>query len=125
MSKILGLDTGTNSLAWAIRDTDIGAGADQITHKGVIIFQKGVGENKGVEFSLAAGKTKLKAARKRNERKRWRKIDLLTLLLSNKLCPLTENELKQWKEPSRKSEKKYPQSSDRVEKEVKQTKRIL
>lgn len=110
MSKILGLDLGTNSLGWAIRDTDVGPGLEQITHKGVVIFQKGVGENKGIEFSLAAGKTRLKAARKRNQRKRWRKIDLLTLLINNKFCPLDLEELKQWKEPARKHDRIYPQS---------------
>jgi len=48
MNNILGLDLGTNSIAWALRDPGTGRGPEQIIRKGVIIFQKGVGEEKGV-----------------------------------------------------------------------------
>ena len=43
MSKILGLDLGTNSIGWAIRDNKI-KNKNQITATGVLIFPKGVGE---------------------------------------------------------------------------------
>ncbi len=110
MSKILGLDLGTNSIGWAIRDTEMGKGIEQITHKGVMIFEKGVGDGKSGEFSLAAERTKARASRKKNQRRRWRKIDLLSLLIKNNMCPLPRNDLEQWK-VSRKSERTYPQSA--------------
>ncbi|MBK7159684.1 MAG: hypothetical protein IPH77_14370 [Ignavibacteria bacterium] len=53
MSKILGLDLGTNSIGWAIRDTQT-SNENQIIDFGVIVFKKGVGDGKSGEFSLAA-----------------------------------------------------------------------
>lgn len=108
MSIVLGLDLGTNSIGWAVRDTQNGNGIDQIIYKGVVIFEKGVGENKGEEFSRAAQRTKLKSSRKKNQRRRWRKIDLLELLIRQKMCPLAIEELQKWKKPKRKSQRKYP-----------------
>ncbi|MBI2730121.1 MAG: hypothetical protein HYX40_05115, partial [Sphingobacteriales bacterium] len=108
MSKILGLDLGTNSIGWAVRDTTIGEGIKQITNKGAVVFEKGVGENKSGEFSLAAERTKARASRKKNLRRRWRKIDLLTLLIQAGMCPLPLEELNEWSNPKRKSERKYP-----------------
>jgi len=49
MEKILGLDLGTNSIGWAIRNT-IHQNENQIEKYGVLTFDKGVGEAKGVEF---------------------------------------------------------------------------
>ena len=108
MSRILGLDMGTNSIGWAVRDTQAGTGIDQIIHKGSIIFEKGVGELKGTEFSRAAERTRNRSARKRNQRRRWRKIDLLSILIEHNMCPLAMKDLAQWKGPKRKTERKYP-----------------
>ena len=57
MAKILGLDLGTNSIGWAIRDNNID-NKNQILDSGVLVFSQGVGEEKGVEFSLASERTK-------------------------------------------------------------------
>ncbi|MDO6433273.1 HNH endonuclease domain-containing protein [Flavitalea sp. BT771] len=111
MSKVLGLDLGTNSIGWAIRDTEGNNDPSQITHKGVVIFEKGVGKEKGIEFSRAAERTKHKSARKKNRRRRWRKIDLLAILIKNNMCPLSMEELEQWKTPAGNREKKYPESN--------------
>lgn len=94
MAKILGLDLGTNSIGWAIRDSEIEG--NQILDSGVIIFPKGVGEEKGVEFSLASEKTKKRASRKLYSRRKQRKSDLLKLLIENGMCPLTIDELNNW-----------------------------
>lgn len=52
MTKILGIDTGTNSLGWAIveKQTD----GYHLLDKGVNIFQEGVKIEKGKEASKAA-----------------------------------------------------------------------
>lgn len=55
MEKILGLDLGTNSIGWAIRETDIQL-ENQIIDKGVLTFEKGVGEGKSGEFPLVQKK---------------------------------------------------------------------
>ena len=62
MTKILGLDLGTNSIGWAIRDTN--KSGNQIVDTNVIVFPQGVGEEKGVEFSLASERTKHRSSRK-------------------------------------------------------------
>jgi len=112
MSRILGLDMGTNSIGWAVRDTQAGTGLEQIIHKGSVIFDKGVGELKGKEFSLAAERTKHRSARRRSQRKRWRKIDLLSILIEHGMCPLSVDELARWKDPKRKATRKYPDSQE-------------
>ena len=95
MAKILGLDLGTNSIGWAIRDNNID-NKNQILDSGVIIFPQGVGEEKGVEFSLASERTKKRASRKLYSRRKQRKSDLLKLLIENGMCPLTIDELDNW-----------------------------
>ncbi|MCF6279337.1 MAG: hypothetical protein L3J14_03220 [Flavobacteriaceae bacterium] len=95
MAQILGLDLGTNSIGWAIRDKDI-KNEGQILDSGVLIFPQGVGEVKGVEFSLASERTKNRATRKIYRRRKKRKADLLKVLIENNMCPLTLDELSSW-----------------------------
>lgn len=106
MAKILGLDLGTNSIGWAIRDTNIEG--NQIVDSNVIVFQQGVGEEKGVEFSLASERTKHRASRKLYRRRKQRKVDLLNLLVDNGFCPLTTDELLLWSVYKKGRELKYP-----------------
>ena len=63
MAKILGLDLGTNSVGWAIRDTD-SVEANQIIDYGVLVYKKGVGDGKSGEFSLAAERRKNRSKRR-------------------------------------------------------------
>lgn len=106
MSKVLGLDLGTNSIGWAIRDTSIEG--SQILDANVLIFPQGVGEEKGVEFSLASERTKHRSARKLYRRRKKRKTDLLKLLIENGFCPLTNDELLIWAVYNKGQEMKYP-----------------
>ncbi len=104
--KILGLDTGTNSLGWAIVEYDSEAEGDKYTliDKGVNIFQEGVKIEKGIESSRAAERTEHRRIRIGYWRRKIRKIQLLKILIDNDLCPKLSNEdLKAWR-----SEKKYP-----------------
>ena len=96
MKKILGIDTGTNSLGWAI----IGREDDKrwLIAKGVNIFQEGVKLEKGIESSKAAERTSHRALRVRYYRIKLRKIHLLRVLVANHLCPpITSEELRAWK----------------------------
>ncbi len=104
--RILGIDTGTNSLGWAIVDYDPEAEEDKYTlvDKGVNIFQEGVKIEKGIESSRAAERTGHRRQRIGYWRRKIRKIQLLKILIENDLCPkLSPDELKAWR-----SEKKYP-----------------
>lgn len=95
--RILGLDTGTNSLGWAVVDQEE-SGQYTLIDKGVLIFQEGVKIEKGVESSKAAERTEHRALRRQYFRRRLRKIEVLRALMKYNLCPtLTEEDLKLWK----------------------------
>ena len=95
--RILGLDTGTNSLGWAVVDQDEN-GQYTLIDKGVVIFQEGVKIEKGIESSKAAERTEHRALRRQYFRRRLRKIEVLRALVKYNLCPaLTEEDLKLWK----------------------------
>ena len=95
--RILGLDTGTNSLGWAVVDQDE-SGQYTLIDKGVVIFQEGVKIEKGVESSKAAERTQHRALRRQYFRRRLRKIKVLEALVKYNLCPaLTEEDLSLWK----------------------------
>ena len=105
MTKILGIDTGTNSHGWAIVEKQ--ADEYHLLDKGVDIFQEGVLKTeKGKEYSKAAERTAHKAARVRNYRIKLRKIRLLRILSDAHLCPpLSKAELSEWR-----LKKKYPKN---------------
>ena len=104
--RILGIDTGTNSIGWAIVDYDDEASENRYTliDKGGNVFQEGVKTEKGIESSKAAERTDYKHQRVGYWRRKVRKISLLKILIKYQLCPpLSVEELKQWR-----SLKKYP-----------------
>ena len=95
--RILGLDTGTNSLGWAVVDQEED-GQYTLVDKGVVLFQEGVKIEKGVESSKASERTEHRALRRQYFRRRLRKIEVLRVLIRYNLCPaLTEEDLSLWK----------------------------
>lgn len=96
MKRILGIDTGTNSLGWAVVDKD-DAGDYTLVRKGSLIFQEGVKIEKGIESSKASERTAHKALRKHYFRRRLRKIEVLKVLLKYGWCPpLSDEDLHLW-----------------------------
>lgn len=96
MEKILGIDTGTNSLGWAIVEKS--EDGYKLLDKGVNIFQEGVKLEKGIESSKAADRTSHRSTRVRYYRIKLRKIRLLKVLSDNHLCPpVSTEELKLWR----------------------------
>ena len=109
MERILGIDTGTNSLGWAIVDKENGTA--NLVAKGTNIFSEGVKIEKGIESSKAAERTGYRSVRKHYWRRKIRKISLLMLLSDNQLCPqLSRESLKQWR-----LKKVYPDSESFME----------
>lgn len=95
MAKILGLDLGTNSIGWAIVDKE---GNDfSLVDKGVRIFSEGVKSEKGVESSKAAERTGYRSARKIKFRRKLRKYETLKVLSENGMCPLSIEEVHEWR----------------------------
>ena len=95
MTKILGLDLGTNSIGWAIVEKD----NDELSliDKGVRIFSEGVKSEKGIESSRAAERTGFRSARRIKFRRKLRKYETLKVLVKNKMCPLTIEEVEKWR----------------------------
>lgn len=108
MEKILGIDLGSNSVGWAIRE--ISNKPNQIIDKGVLIFNKGVGIEKGVEVPLVKQRTEARGKRRNYQAEKYRKWELLKFLIENKMCPLTIDELNQWKKYTKGFPRKYPES---------------
>ena len=96
MEKILGIDTGTNSLGWAIIEKD--EKGTRLVHKGTNIFTEGVKIEKGIESSKASERTGHRSVRKHYWRRKVRKIRLLNILVDYRLCPpLTKEQLREWR----------------------------
>lgn len=96
MERILGIDTGTNSLGWAIVEKD--DNGYRLLDKGTNIFTEGVKIEKGIESSKAAERTEHRSVRKHYWRRKVRKIRLLTILMANRLCPpIPQSDMRQWR----------------------------
>ncbi|MDR3668856.1 MAG: HNH endonuclease domain-containing protein, partial [Ignavibacteriaceae bacterium] len=108
MQKVIGIDLGTNSIGWAIRE--INSSENQIINKGVLTFDKGVGEEKGVEVPLVQKRTEARSKRRNYQAKKYRKWELLKVLIQNspKMCPLTIEELDKWRKYKKGEKRKYP-----------------
>lgn len=108
MSKILGLDLGTNSVGWAIRD--IQALGNQIIDYGVLTFDKGVASEKGNEFPKVQKRTESRGKRRNYQAEKYRKWELLEFLIDRRMCPLTKVELQKWKGYEKGINREYPKS---------------
>ena len=92
----MGIDTGTNSLGWAVVDKNE-TGEYSLVRKGSLIFQEGVKIEKGIESSKASERTGHKSSRKHYFRRRLRKIEVLKVLVKYGWCPpLSAEALHQW-----------------------------
>ncbi|MFH0909449.1 MAG: type II CRISPR RNA-guided endonuclease Cas9 [bacterium] len=104
--RTLGLDLGTNSIGWALIETN-GSKTTLLT-KGVHLFEKGVGENQTGEYSLAAERTQFRAARRLKMRRKWRKQITLRVLIEHGYCPgIGWEDVRRWRD-----EKIFPPSPE-------------
>jgi CRISPR-associated endonuclease Csn1 len=95
MSKILGLDLGTNSIGWALIDDS----KKEIVGIGSRIFPEGVvnlGEGEGREASNNSSRTDDRGTRRQFFRRRLRKRYLLRELAKHKMCPINYTSIKVW-----------------------------
>lgn len=113
MNTTLGLDLGTNSIGWAIRDTS--ENENQIIKKGVLTFDKGVGEEKGIEFPKVKKRTESRGKRRNYQAEKYRKWELLEFLIKKDMCPLTLVELDQWRKYKKGQPRQYPKTKEFIE----------
>ena len=96
MSKVLGLDLGTNSIGWAIVNNT--ENKKELLEHDVNIFQEGVNRVKGNEEPAVKTRTEARASRRHYFRRRLRKIELLKILIEQGWCPhIEENALTDWR----------------------------
>lgn len=105
MSKILGLDLGTNSIGWALRNTDLTE--NQIEKFGVITFNKGVGSGKNGEYSFAAERTKKRSSRRLYQARKYRLWATLEHLINEGYCPLSIEDLNKWRKYDKSDAEKF------------------
>jgi len=107
--KILALDLGQSSIGWLIRDTDQ-EGIEQFDKFGVLTFNKGVGEEKNNEYSLAAERTKYRSARRLYQSRKYKLWETLKKLKAKDYCPIDEKALQEWTTYNKKLglKRKYP-----------------
>jgi len=104
----LGIDLGSNSIGWAIRDTS--EDDNQIIDYGVLTFEKGVASEKGNEFPKVQKRTESRGKRRNYQAEKYRKYQLLEFLIENNMCPLTIGELDRWRKYTKGKKRAYPQS---------------
>ena len=97
MAKILGLDLGTNSIGWAV--VEEAAEGKHLVDYGTQIFQEGVAKTQSGEKPMVQDRTDARHNRRHYFRRRLRMIELLKVLIDERLCPfVSRDELRVWKE---------------------------
>lgn len=102
MEKILGIDLGTNSIGLTLRE------GNEFNWYGIYTFKKGVGEGKSGEFSFAAERTKHRASRRLYNARRYRKWETLKILIEYGFCPLSKENLNNWKHYKKETGRTFP-----------------
>ena len=122
MENILGLDLGTNSIGFSLRNPNTNSDIiQQLEYYGSTIFKRGVGSEKGVEFSYSAKRTQKRSIRRLNQSRKYRIWETLEVLMKNGFCPITEAELNQWRiyDKAKGLNRKYPVDAVKFEQWVK------
>lgn len=109
MEKVLGLDLGTNSIGWAIREINSEI-SNQIIDKGVLTFDKGVAEDKSGEHPMVQKRTEARGKRRNYQAEKYRKWELLEVLINEGMCPLSIDELNEWRYYTKGKGRIYPKS---------------
>lgn len=93
MKTTLGIDLGTNSLGWAILDDITG----DILDKGVVVFPEGIDAANDTLETPAAIRRAARMGRRMKFRRKMRKWALLKILIANGMCPMSAQELEDWR----------------------------
>ena len=118
MSKILGLDLGTNSIGLAIRNTDKGKNfEEQLERFAVTRFKSGVGNGQSGEFSYAAERTSHRSSRRLYQARKYRIWATLKILIEYGYCPLSMDDLEKWSkyDKAKGLKRQYPVNAEKFE----------
>jgi CRISPR-associated endonuclease Csn1 len=103
--KIIGLDLGSSSIGWTIRNED------DTFKSGVVTFDSGmVKGTTGGYISPTKVRREARSRRRLLQARRYRKWALLEVLIENKMTPLTPAELAQWSKYKKGQPQKFPEN---------------
>ncbi|MBY0346744.1 MAG: hypothetical protein K2W79_00660, partial [Hydrotalea flava] len=103
MKKILGLDLGSSSIGWALRDEE------NNIKTGVITFDAGMLKGTGGYTSPTKDRREARSKRRLLQARKYRKWALLEVL-GEKYSPLQQTELEQWSKYRKGHPQKFPES---------------
>ncbi|MBS1620237.1 MAG: hypothetical protein JST10_13375 [Bacteroidetes bacterium] len=104
MNKILGLDLGSSSIGWALRNED------NSIKTGVITFESGMVKGTGGYTSPAKERREARSKRRLIQARKYRKWELLKVLIKNDYTPLQKNELEIWSNYKKGQLQKFPEN---------------
>ena len=97
MKRVFGIDLGTNSIGWSIVE-QLENGKYRHIKSGVDIFKDGVDHDKSGGHPCVQLRTNARGLRRHYFRRRLHKIELLKILIEERMCPpLTDEDLKRWR----------------------------
>lgn len=103
--KVLGLDIGSSSIGWFIREFN------QIVKYGVIIFDSGMIKGSSGYSSPTKDRRENRLPRNLKRARKYRKWALLKLLIENRMVPLTIQELDRWRKYRKGEKKVFPENN--------------
>lgn len=104
MAKKLGIDLGSSSLGWFLRDGDI------ILKNGVITFNSGMVKDKSGYTSPTKDRREARSKRRLIQARKYRKWQLLKVLIEYELVPLEKTEFEIWSKYQKGMIRKFPES---------------
>src|SRR5690554_5035159 len=100
----LGIDLGSSSLGWSIRE------GDTFERKGVIIFNSGMVKGQGGYSSPTKDRREARSKRRLIQARKYRKWELLNVLINKDYVPLNKNELERWSKYKKGEIRKFPEN---------------
>lgn len=104
MAKKIGIDLGSASLGWFIREEN------QIINNGVVTFSTGMTKGTGGYSSPTKDRREARSKRRLIQARKYRKIELLKVLVEYFYVPLLEEELEIWSKYKKGRERKFPET---------------
>lgn len=105
MAKRLGIDLGSSSIGWFLRDGAL------VLKNGVITFNSGMTKDKsGGYTSPTKDRREARSKRRLIQARKYRKWKLLKILVKNDFVPLTEKELENWSKYKKGQIRKFPEN---------------
>jgi len=106
MVKKLGIDLGSSSLGWFLREND------KIIKHGVVTFNTGMVKDQGGYSSPTKNRREARSKRRLIQARKYRKIALLKILIKNDYVPLTKEGLNIWSKYKKGQQRKFPENNE-------------